>query len=524
MPEGEHSTRVTTIAAQGPVHAQLGPRYEVYGEIASGGMASVQYGRLIGPRGFSRAVAIKRLHAHFAREPEFVNMFIDEARLSARLVHANIIHTLDVIETPGEVALVMEYVHGETLWELLQVVRSAGRPVPTQIGCALIASILHGLHAAHEARGDAGQPLSIVHRDVSPQNVLVGVDGIPRVLDFGIAKARDRLRSTPSGEIKGKLTYIAREQLSGQPVDCRTDVYGASVVLWEALTGTALFDGPSESAIVHRVLFDTVHPPSALRPDVPRALDAIVLRGLQREPSDRYGSALAMALELERAVGLATQSEIAAWLNELAGERLAQRAAALAQMQSIASSHSATAFLTPSGTRRIEAGRTRETVQALPAAARRSRMWLGVSALVALLLAVGYWFARGPNATAQHQEALQAPGAEVHEVTPQPIAADAPSSPPSAAVAADRATTFPTGVVVEPPVDTTLIHPPAKAPLARRPLAAKPSDGHTAPATRAAHPVVEEHVEPPPPAPNPRCAVYYEVDARGIRRPKPECL
>src|SRR5262245_57822243 len=148
-------------------------RYEVYGQIASGGMATIDYGRLLGPRGFVRPVAIKRLHAQYAKDADFVAMFIDDARIASRLHHANVIPTLDVIEAPAGLALVMQYVHGESLATLLALALARGELVPVRVAVTLVSAILHGLHCAHEAKGDRGEPLAIVHRDVSPQNVLI---------------------------------------------------------------------------------------------------------------------------------------------------------------------------------------------------------------------------------------------------------------------------------------------------------------------------------------------------------------
>jgi len=308
-------------------------RYQTFGEIASGGMATVEYGRLLGPHGFSRPVAIKRLHAQFAKDPAFAAMFIDEARLSARLMHANIIQTLDVIEQPGEIAIVMEYVHGEALSGVLEQVNARGERVPVKIATALVSSVLHGLHAAHEARDERDELLGVVHRDVSPQNILVGADGVPRLLDFGIAKAVDQLRSTPSGEIKGKLAYIAPEQLRGQAVDRRADVFGAAAVLWETLTGFMLFHAESSSVLAQRVLQEPLRPPSAHVAELTPELDAIVMRGLARERDERYATAREMALDLERKLGIATQSEVSDWLEQVAGPVLAARAIQLRKLQ-----------------------------------------------------------------------------------------------------------------------------------------------------------------------------------------------
>ena len=216
-------------------------RYALHGEIASGGMAVVHFGRLLGPVGFSRPVAIKRLHPQLAREPNVRAMFIDEARLASRIRHPNVVPTLDVVTDGGDLLLVMEYVHGESLQQLLRAVRKRGEPVPLRITLAVMTAVLHGLHAAHEATTETGQALNVVHRDVSPQNIMVGVDGVARVLDFGIARATVRLENTREGIVKGKLAYMAPEQLGGVVVDRRAAVYAATVVLWEMLTGKRLF-------------------------------------------------------------------------------------------------------------------------------------------------------------------------------------------------------------------------------------------------------------------------------------------
>src|SRR5580700_10113505 len=208
-------------------------RYALHHEIASGGMATVHIGRLLGPVGFARTVAIKRLHAHMARNPEFVAMFLDEARLAARIRHPNVVSTLDVVATEGELFVVMEYVPGDSLARLLHAAREAGEPVPLPVAASIMVDVLHGLHAAHEASDERGQPLGLVHRDVSPHNVLVGTDGAAHVIDFGIAKAAGRAQVTREGQLKGKLAYMAPEQLKGgtggSKVDRRADVFGAAV-------------------------------------------------------------------------------------------------------------------------------------------------------------------------------------------------------------------------------------------------------------------------------------------------------
>src|SRR5580698_1424454 len=182
---------------------QVVGRYAIYGKIASGGMASVHFGRLIGGAGFSRTVAIKRLHPHLAEDPEVLSTIIDEARLAARIHHPHVVATLDVVSTGTDLLLVMEDIRGEALSRLMKLEAARGRRIPLPITAAIVVGSLHGLHAAHEATSDHGVPLGIVHRDVSPQNILVGVDGLARVIDFGVAKAAGRLQTTREGELKG---------------------------------------------------------------------------------------------------------------------------------------------------------------------------------------------------------------------------------------------------------------------------------------------------------------------------------
>jgi serine/threonine protein kinase len=309
-------------------------RYVLYGEIAAGGMATVHFGRLSGPVGFSRTVAIKRLHPQFAKDPEFVTMFLDEARLAGRIRHPNVVPTLDVVATEGEIFLVMEYVQGESLSRLARSMKMQNQRIPPRILATVMSGVLHGLHSAHEAKDEQGHPLSIVHRDVSPQNILVGTDGTTRVLDFGVAKAAGRLQSTREGQIKGKISYMAPEQLSGGHVTRATDIYAAAVVLWECLVGHRLFEGDNEAMIVVRALEGRVQPPSVFVHGLPAEVDAVIMKGLARDPAQRFGTAREMALALERAFGVVPASEIGEWVEAIAGAELDKRAQTIAEIES----------------------------------------------------------------------------------------------------------------------------------------------------------------------------------------------
>jgi serine/threonine-protein kinase len=309
-------------------------RYALYNEIAAGGMATVHIGRLLGPVGFARTVAVKRLHPQFAKDPEFVSMFLDEARLAARVQHPNVVATIDVVATDGELFLIMDYVRGESLSKLLRTTRKAGGHVPPRIAASIMCGFLHGLHAAHEAKNERGQRIDLVHRDVSPQNVLVGADGIPRVLDFGIAKAAGRIQVTRDGQIKGKLAYMPPEQLSGRELTRAVDIYASAVVMWETLTGERLFKGETESETLAKILRDPVVPPSAIVPSVPRAFDAPLLRALSRDPTKRHATARELAFELEKCVGVASATEVGEWVENMVGSILSAREDQIAEIES----------------------------------------------------------------------------------------------------------------------------------------------------------------------------------------------
>ena len=296
-------------------------------------MASVHYGRLVGTGGFTKTVAIKRLHRALAQTPSFRNMILEEGRLAARVRHPNVVPPLDVLAEAGELLLVMEYVHGESLSRLLRAAWAAGERVPLPVGAAIMSNVLHGLHAAHEAKDEAGKPLDIVHRDVSPQNIIVGADGIARVIDFGIAKAVTSEEMTTAGTIKGKVPYLAPEQLEGDPATRRTDMYATAVVFWEVLAGRRLFQGEDDGDVLRQIMMKKIDPPSAFNPLVAGTVDDVVLRGLARDPKDRYASAREMALALEEAVHFATATVVGAWTERLAEKTLAERAERIREVE-----------------------------------------------------------------------------------------------------------------------------------------------------------------------------------------------
>jgi serine/threonine protein kinase len=318
-----------------PATPRIVGRYAIFDEIASGGMATVFLGRLMGAGGFARTVAIKRLHPQFAKDPEFVAMFLDEARLAARIRHPNVVPTLDVVASKGELFLVMEYVRGEALSRLARAAKSRGDRVPLAVVLRVLGDALQGLHAAHEARDERGVSLQIVHRDVTPQNIMVGADGVGRLLDFGVAKAAGRAHTTQEGQIKGKLAYMAPEQLTGTGVSRQTDVYSASVVLWEMLAGERLFAGGSETDVIAKLLKRDIRRPSTLASGIPPALDEVVMRGLAHDPAERFPTARELCVALAGCgVGEASGLAVGEWVESLAEQALAERSARIAEIES----------------------------------------------------------------------------------------------------------------------------------------------------------------------------------------------
>ncbi|MEM9453083.1 MAG: serine/threonine-protein kinase [Myxococcota bacterium] len=273
-------------------------RYELIHRLGHGGMATVYLGRATGRAGFEKLVAVKVIHPHLAAESEFVEMFLDEARIAARLHHPHVVEIHDLGEADGLFFMVMEYVEGETLASLLRQLRKHGERLPLTAVLRVVADACEGLAAAHDLTHADGRPMDLVHRDVSPHNLLVGMDGRVKVVDFGIAKATGRRSSTRTGQLRGKLAYMSPEQAGGDPIDHRTDLFALGTVLWELLTNERLFTADTESETLARV--------SACRvPDIrehcdgmPPGVVSLIERALARDRDDRFPTAAHMLREL----------------------------------------------------------------------------------------------------------------------------------------------------------------------------------------------------------------------------------
>jgi eukaryotic-like serine/threonine-protein kinase len=309
---------------------QLPPssRYELLVKIASGGMATVYVGRLTSAAGITRLVAVKRAHAHLLEHPAFAKMVIDEARLASRIHHPNVVAVQDVEEIEGELLLVMDYVEGASLSELAGV-----QAMPALVGMRVILDACAGLHAAHELTGDDGMPLGIVHRDVSPHNILVGIDGVARLTDFGIAKSSSHTQSdgrTSTGALKGKVSYMAPEYIESGRLDARGDVFSLGVVAWETLTGRRLFRGETDIESLRMVLAAEV--PSLDAPVLGPSVNAVIQGALARDPRARIATAAMFGEALETAAArdgarIGKHADVAAFLRGVAGSALEERRA-----------------------------------------------------------------------------------------------------------------------------------------------------------------------------------------------------
>jgi serine/threonine-protein kinase len=480
-------------------------RYAIFDVIGSGGMASVHLGRLLGPGGFSRTVAIKRLHSEFAKDPDFVAMLLEEARLASRIRHPNVVSMLDVVHESDELFLVMDYIEGESLSRVLRA--SSRSPLPLPIVSSVLSGVLQGLHAAHEAMGEDGHPLQIVHRDVSPQNILLGVDGTARVTDFGVAKSVGRVGTTRDGRVKGKAGYMAPEQLRGGRIDRRVDTYAATIVLWEMLTGRRLFVGETPEETMLRALERVVDAPGQIVRGIPPELDALVMRGLDRTPSRRFETALAMSAHLERVIRPATARETADWLKSVIGSELDERVRRRVRIESTPSA-SAMRSIGASVALVAQTGDAPSQVSSISVTTPKGVMpsglrgaWsLGALVVGALTVAalffhfghVGQWGPTGSPSTGSSS----------------PLAGGAASANLASPVLPENDTGAP-AVPTATVASLAVAHVNANAPDA------SPSSGAT-------HGPSRTHMKPRQSLAN--CTPPYTVDPSGIHVAKPECL
>jgi eukaryotic-like serine/threonine-protein kinase len=304
--------------------------YQLLKRLATGGMAQIYLARQQGMEGFEKLLVVKRILPHLAENEDFVRMFLDEARIAARLNHPNIVQIFNLGAEAESYFIAMEYIHGEDVRRVWKRAESHGKTFPIPLVCRVIMDACSGLDHAHKKTDSAGRPLGIVHRDVSPQNILITFDGAVKVVDFGIAKATDQATVTKSGVLKGKYSYMSPEQAAGKRLDARSDIFALGVVLYELLTGTRLFKRHNEIQTLNAVTACRVQPPSEVNARLPKDLDGLVLKALAKNPDERYQDALALHDALERWL-LSHQlpsspSHLAAFMQEIYAERLAREA------------------------------------------------------------------------------------------------------------------------------------------------------------------------------------------------------
>lgn len=504
-------------------------RYLLHRAIARGGMATIHIARLMGDVGFSRIVAAKRLHPELAQDAELRAMFLDEARIASKVHHRNVVPVLDVVSLGEEIVLVQEYVHGAPLSVLQRAAHQAKAPIPVPVAVAIAIDVLAGLHAAHETTDELGVPLSIVHRDVSPQNVLIATDGTARLLDFGVAKVEMAGHVTRKGTFKGKLGYAPPEQIRGKATR-QSDVYSLSVVLWELLVGRRLFAGvESEAELVAKILAGDVPPLTVAlaaerawqgnyRWSQVEALEPIVQKGLARDAANRYATAAEMAEDVAAVVPPATSSDVADWLRAVGKEFLDGRDKVIAEEEA---SYRRSALGTQVSTLATQPSARLPTVASQLSSPTRRRhkrriVAVAVVGVMALLIAT-VAVLHGSDEPAKAAVASPPPPA----ASPPTPPAISPAPVVAAPVVAAPAVAAP---AVAAPTDQTVAHPVKRAPAPMRPSPKAKASYVVAPAPAPAPaPVVA-----PPPAPvaapaKPDCSTpyYFEGQKKVF---KPECV
>ena len=309
-------------------------RYRVVDEIGVGGMASVHLARMDGPGGFQKWVAIKRIHPHLVEDDQFVDMFLDEARIAAGINHANVAQVFDLGKDDNTYWIAMEYLHGEPLREVMRRAEERHMRIMPDLAARICADAADGLHAAHELRGKNGQLLGLVHRDVTPHNLFLTYEGYTKVVDFGIAKVADRLSSTRAGTLKGKLAYMSPEQVRGAEVDRTTDIFALGVVLWELTTNQRLFRMDTDLDTLEKVQACVVPPPSTIIPGYPPELEACVMKALSKRKQDRFATAREFSRALQsflmRSGSFCGPEEVGTFVRQVFADRIQKREAHLA--------------------------------------------------------------------------------------------------------------------------------------------------------------------------------------------------
>jgi hypothetical protein len=436
-------------------------RYDILHRLAAGGMGAVYVARAVAKGGFERLVAIKALHPHLAEEEEFISMLLDEARLAARMRHPNVVATLDVSQWEDLHFLVMDYVEGHHLAGILKGPAAAGERLSVRCSLRMCLDALAGLGHAHELTNERGQPLNLVHRDVSPQNILVGVDGVARLTDFGVAKAEYRLSSTRQGTFKGKLSYTAPETASTAHAEQRSDLFSMGVVLWEALTTVRLFKAENNVAILKKLLEEPIPLPSSVHPDL-APFDPVLAKALARPIEERFQTAGEMLDAVERAAekheGIATAREVGELVRKEAAEKLAAEQAAIRAAVAVLEQEPAKSYTTGRHDAIADRPSQPPTIASPATRLRERRTGLMIAIVVVALLALA------AVAVVGWQSGLFGPGAAPASVRepaegamtePSRAPTDDGMNEPAAEMAADETREPETATASETPPDET---------------------------------------------------------------------
>jgi eukaryotic-like serine/threonine-protein kinase len=497
-------------------------RYRLLGELGQGGTATVSLAVASGPAGFNKLVVLKKMKPQFISEPGFAEMFLTEARLAARLNHPNIVQTNEVFEHEGLPVLVMEYLEGKSFADI-GAARSAGGPFQLRHCLTVISEALSGLHYSHEVTDYNGRSLELVHRDMTPHNVFVSYEGQVKILDFGIAKLKDSNVNTETGVVKGKLRYIPPEQIVGEAVDRRADVYSVGVMLWEIAAGEKLWRGMSDAAVMNRVINEKIPRPSEKNSNVDPALEAVIMRALSAAPEARHPTALHLQREIDDVRrGLSSENttrELMPALDAMFGaDRTKTRKLVEMRLGQLALGTEDSGFTTTSPTLKAYAALKPAHLSGPPRAERMLGPWLlalAVLAAVTVYLAVRETDSSGDTLGRVQSVAAVPAAAEVvlpsHVVNGNAGEAPAVGSGPVGARelhGGAPSQSSPTQHVRSEPVT-------APAPQAR--------SQRRAPQTLPSSKVLATSAEPPVAAANP-CSPPFAVDARGVKRFKPQCV
>ncbi len=565
-PLGPHSEAVRSADTRSG--AKGADKYTLLAELGRGGMANVYLAVARGPSGFNKLVVLKCLRSDLSDDAELIALFLEEARVSARLNHPHVVQAYEVGEHAGRPVIVMEYLEGQTLASLVERATPGGR-LPLSLHLRILVDALEGLHHAHELTDYAGKRLDLVHRDVSPQNIFVTFDGQVKVLDFGIAKIVNSQSQTSTGVLKGKVHYMAPEQMLCLPVDRRADLYAAGVMAWQAATGQRMWKDVTDLQVMTLVTNEGAPLPRTVNPAVSPALEAIIMKALARNPDDRYATALEFAAELESfmedtGTGVSNRG-LATLMRELFEDvRNETRAIVEAQLLEVGNGNDDSRPMIPPNLVRISTWPeerplrtgTNAVATSTPAKASSRPRWLAAAVAIAFVLALAclalvMWIRGTKSSVVSSPVPRSAPSAEppaARAVAPEPsVVEPAPSvtltlsATPKRATMTLDGTALPTNPYKAVVPSDEVIHSVRAELAGYAPKTVMVAPGRDSDVVVVLEPLVFKGAPRSVPAPAPppaqsavgpsdakasgsRCSPPYFIDAEGIKKFRPECL